>query len=166
MAFHQSIVVSTRHILKHVHRYLLRQSWWCHQVETFSALLALCVGNSPVTNEFSLQRPVTRSFDVFFDLRLNKRLRKQSIRRWLETPWHWLWRHCNDAGMMILIWYSKQKCVTVYQNRDVVGPILSGSIRNQLGWYRIDPAKIGRVYRVPNTGPWVYCSRLHSNSKC
>ena len=41
-------------------------------METFSALLALCVGNSPVTGEFPAQRPMTRSFDVFFDLRLNK----------------------------------------------------------------------------------------------
>ena len=46
-------------------------SWWRHQMETFSALLALCVGNSPVTGEFPAQRPVTRSFDVFFDLRLS-----------------------------------------------------------------------------------------------
>ena len=41
-------------------------------METFSALLALCAGNSPVTGEFPSQRPVTRSFDVFFDLRLKK----------------------------------------------------------------------------------------------
>ena len=40
-------------------------------METFSALLALCAGNSPVTGEFPPQRPVTRSFDIFFDLRLN-----------------------------------------------------------------------------------------------
>ena len=40
----------------------------------FSALLAYCAGNSPVTGEFPLQRPVTRSFDVFFDLRQNTRL--------------------------------------------------------------------------------------------
>ena len=46
-------------------------------METFSALLALCAGNSPVTGEFPSQRPVTRSFDVFFDLCLNKRLSKQ-----------------------------------------------------------------------------------------
>ena len=39
--------------------------------------LALCAGNSPVTGEFPAQWPVTRSFDVFFDLRLNKRLSKQ-----------------------------------------------------------------------------------------
>ena len=46
--------------------------------EHFSALLAICAGNSPVPGEFPTQRPVTRSFDVFFDLRLNKRLSKQS----------------------------------------------------------------------------------------
>ena len=42
--------------------------WWSHQMETFTALLALCVGNSPVTGEFLSQRPVTGSCDVFFDL--------------------------------------------------------------------------------------------------
>ena len=40
-------------------------------METFSAILAICAGNSPVPSEFPAQRPVTRSFDVFFDLRLN-----------------------------------------------------------------------------------------------
>ena len=42
-------------------------TWWRHQMETFSALLALCAGNSPVTGEFPTQRPVTRSF-AFFSL--------------------------------------------------------------------------------------------------
>ena len=42
------------------------------------ALLAICAGNSPVPGEFPAQRPVTRSFDVFFDLRLYKRLSEQS----------------------------------------------------------------------------------------
>ena len=42
-------------------------------METFSALLAFCVRNSPVTGEYPSQRPVTRSFDVFCDLRLNNR---------------------------------------------------------------------------------------------
>ena len=45
-------------------------------METFSALLAICAGNSPVPGEFPVQRPVV--LDVFFDLRLNKRLSKQS----------------------------------------------------------------------------------------
>ena len=52
-------------------------TWWHHQ--TFSALLAICAGNSPVPGEFPAQRPVMRSFDIFFDLRLNKRLSKQSL---------------------------------------------------------------------------------------
>ena len=74
-------------------RFVSISSCWRHQMETFSALLALCAGNSPVTGEFPSQRPVTRSFDVFFDLRLNKRLSKQSRRRWFETLSPSLWRH-------------------------------------------------------------------------
>ena len=53
-------------------------------METFSALLAFCAGNSPVTGEFPAQRPVTRMFDAFFDLRLNKRLSKNSGGWWLR----------------------------------------------------------------------------------
>ena len=47
-------------------------------------------------DEFPAQRPVTRSFYVFFDLRLNKRLSKQSWGWWSETPSSSLWRHRND----------------------------------------------------------------------
>ena len=64
-------------------------------VKTFSALLALCVENSPISDEFPSQRPVTRHFGVFFDLRLNKRLSKKSWGWWFETPLCSLWRHCN-----------------------------------------------------------------------
>ena len=45
---------------------VLPLSWWRHQMETFSALLAICAEKSPVTGEFPAQRPVTQSFDVFF----------------------------------------------------------------------------------------------------
>ena len=41
-------------------------------------------------------QPVTRGFDVFFDLHLNKRLSKQWWGWWFETPSRPLWRHCND----------------------------------------------------------------------
>ena len=61
--------------------FLLSASWWRHQMETISALLAICAGNSLATGEFPIQRPVTRSFDVFFDLLLNK---------WLSNQW-WGW---------------------------------------------------------------------------
>ena len=70
-------------------------AWWRHQMETFSALLAICAENSPVPGEFPAQRPVTRNFDVFFDLRLNKRLSKQWWGWWFETLSHPLWRHRN-----------------------------------------------------------------------
>ena len=66
---------------------------------TFSALLAICAGNSLVTGEFPAQRPVTRSFDVFFDLRLNKRLSRQSWGWCLETLSRQLWRHRNVASI-------------------------------------------------------------------
>ena len=69
--------------------------WWRHQMETFSALLPICAGNSPVIGEYPAQRTVTRSFAVFFDLRLNKRLSKQWWGWWFETPSRPLWRHCN-----------------------------------------------------------------------
>ena len=59
----------------------------------------LCAGNSPITGEFPSQRPMMRSFDVFFDLRLNKRLSKQSWGWWVETPSSSLCRHCNGSGV-------------------------------------------------------------------
>ena len=69
-----------------------------HHPEIFSALLAFLVGNSPVTGDFSSQRSVTRSFGVFFDLRLSKWLSKQLKRWWFETPSRSLWRQCNDTA--------------------------------------------------------------------
>ena len=63
-------------------------------METFSALLAICAENSLVTSEFSAQRHVKRSFDVFFDLRLNKQLSKQS--------WGWVIWDANTPIMKSL----------------------------------------------------------------
>ena len=71
-------------------------TWWLHQMETFSALLAICAGNSPASGEFPTQSPVTHSFDVFFDLCLNKWFRKQSWGWWFETLSRPLWRHCHE----------------------------------------------------------------------
>ena len=64
-------------------------------IETFATLLALCEWKPPVTSGFLSQRPVTRSFGVSFDVRLNKRLIKQSRRWWFETPLRSLGRHRN-----------------------------------------------------------------------
>ena len=60
-------------------------TWWRHQMEICSMLLAICTGNSLVPSEFPAQRPVMQSFDVFSDLRLNKWLSKQLWGWWFET---------------------------------------------------------------------------------
>ena len=92
-------IVAVQHIrnpMNHGHwSYVGLFTWWRHQMETFSALLAICAGNSPVPGEFPTQRPVARSFDVYFDLRPDKRLSKQSWGWWFETLSHSLWRHRN-----------------------------------------------------------------------
>ena len=56
--------------MRYMFLYILLKAWWRHQMETISALLAFRVGYSSVSCEFSTQRRVTRSFDVFFNLRL------------------------------------------------------------------------------------------------
>ena len=53
--------------------------------------------------EFPTQRSVTRSFNVFFDLRLNKRLSKQPWGWWFETPSWSLWRQCNDSISLMCV---------------------------------------------------------------
>ena len=76
--------------------------WWRHQIETFSALLALCAGNSPVTvnSPHKGQWRGTLMFSLI--CALNKPLSKQSRCWWFETPSHPLWRHCNG---MCVPWY-------------------------------------------------------------
>ena len=84
--------------------------WWRHQMETFSALLALCAANSPVTGEFLAQRPVTRTFEVFFDLCRDRRLSKQSWGWWYGMISRPLWRHCNARrrlSVTLAIWTSR-----------------------------------------------------------
>ena len=61
------------------------------------------------------QRPVTPSFDVFFDLRLNKHLNEQSWGWWFETLSRPLWRHCND------IWIQGAACRPVLGLAGTVG---------------------------------------------
>ena len=62
-----------------------------------SVMASQITGNS-ITGGFSSRRPVTRSFDAFFDLRLNKRLSKQSRCRWFGTSSRPLWRHCSGCS--------------------------------------------------------------------
>ena len=74
----------------------------------------LCEGNPSVTSEFPSQRPVTLSFDVFFDLRLNEQLCKQSRYRLFGTSLRSLWCHCNRyyhfCGALVVIFQCYQCC--------------------------------------------------------
>ena len=76
-------------------------SWLRHQMETFSSLLAICAENSPVTVEVPSHRPLTRSFNVFFDLHLSKWLSKQSWGWRFETTSLPLWRHCTISELQL-----------------------------------------------------------------
>ena len=83
-------------------------------METFSALLALCAGNSPMTGDFRARRPVTLSFGVFFDLRLYKLWSKEWWGWWFETPSCPLWCHCNEiTTQLVLMLRSEFLCVLV-----------------------------------------------------
>ena len=102
-------------------------------METFSALLASCAENSSVTSEFPEQRPVTWSFDVFFDLRQNQQLSKQWRHWWFEPPWRSLWHYCNGAhdcrhcrafGMIAWRCGGKWFCLTVTVDSDMCGSIV------------------------------------------
>ena len=73
-------------------------------------VIGTCAGNSPVTGEVPSQRPVTRSFDGFVDLRQHKRLSKQSWGWWFETSSRPLLRHCN-VGMFCFIYSESQQFV-------------------------------------------------------
>ena len=103
-------------------------AWWRHQMESFSELLAICAGNSPVTGDFPAQRPVTRSFDVFFDLRLIKRFvnnrKTGDLRRYRA--------HCDVIAMrrdvflaankQLCEWSSPSVCLSVRLSRLSVTP--------------------------------------------
>ena len=84
-------------------------TWWRHQMETLSALLVICVGNSPVTGKFAPQRPVARSFDVSLICAwINGWVNNREV-LWFETPSCALWRHCNGRIYRLIRWTTSTK---------------------------------------------------------
>ena len=79
---------------KHWFRNWLGVEQTLSEMQTCSALLNFCEWITPVTS---------RSFDVFFDLRPNKRLSKQSRRRCFDTLSRSSWRHCEDYSPISLV---------------------------------------------------------------
>ena len=131
-------------------------AWWRHQMETFSALLSICAGNSSVADEFPAKRPVTRSFDVFFDLRLNKRLSKQLWDWCFDTLSRPLWRHCyglhvhDDTSMKSLF------PITVL-NPGVGKSASSQRVGNQLIRAFTNMVKLRLGHGLVTTSPIVLC---------
>ena len=78
------------------HRWSTNSKWWRHQMETFSALLALCAGNSPVPVNSPHKGQWRGTFMFPLICTLDKRLSKQSWGRWFETLSRPLWRHWNE----------------------------------------------------------------------
>ena len=79
-----------------------------------SNIVMMTSSNNNVWYIFPSKRPVVRSFDVFFDLRLNKRSSKQSWGWWFETLSRPLWRYCNGTVFnvrqrrfaLLSLWFS------------------------------------------------------------
>ena len=88
-------------------------TWWRHQMETFSTLLATCAWEFTGHRWIPRTKPVTWNFVVFFDLRLNRRLCEQSRGYWFEAPSRPLWRHSND-----LWWIHSQRPLIFFMSWD------------------------------------------------
>ena len=122
------------------------ESWWRHQMETFSALLAICAGNSPVPGEGQWRGALM--FSAF-----DKRLRKQSWVWWLETLLCPLWRHCNDISMHPVINSHHRN-----KNPTFLGMVLTSDrmkqysrLRHQTTVYCLDNTVIFLLRRIDTT---------------
>ena len=90
----------------------VRIKWVKHQMKKISTFQSLYEGNPLITGIFPSQRPATRSFNFFFDPRLNKRLSKKPRHRWLEKPSRPLWRHRNMCPIKARIYFSDSEWIT------------------------------------------------------
>ena len=152
-------VTRPQSVLEKWHSYPLKKSGlFCTMMTSsngniFRVTGPLC-GEFTGPGEFPSQRPVTRSFDVFFDLHLNKRLSKQS-RGWrFETPSRPLWRHCNENRYVyVTIPLSHSRLWVIYFLTFVHGTctiILNGwymKIRNWQRWSNFNWSQRSTAYR-------------------
>ena len=90
---------------------------WRHDMETFSMLLVLCDGNRPVNCGLSSQGPVSRNFDIFFDVHLSKQLSNHSGPRLFVTPSWLLWRHNNTLCFTShIVWTAQTLRPTIFEH--------------------------------------------------
>ena len=81
---------------KYTHTHKYHNSWWCHDMELRSALLALCWRNPPVTGVFPSKGALMQSVDFFPVVSLGMLLNQRSNRRLFVTPW----RSCDVTTML------------------------------------------------------------------
>ena len=115
-------------------------SWWRHQNGNIFRVTGHLCGNSPVAGEFPTQWPVARRFDFFFDVRLIKRLSKQSWGWWSETPSHTLWRQCNG-------YHKYQFLFCLYTNLSKL-------------WKRNSFTKMPHLHCVNRNGHWCLLQKM------
>ena len=97
MGFNSHYILPLNHLWKDKEIQRGMSPWWRHQMKTFTRYWPFVWGihRSPV---ISPHKGKWRGFDIFFDLRLNRRLSKQSWGRWCDTPLRSLWRHCKGTS--------------------------------------------------------------------
>ena len=106
-----------------------------------------------------LQRPVTQSFDVFFDLRLNKRLSKQSWGWWFETPSRSLWRQCSDFDSVTCTFFL------IKWPRSLVESALSSNAYSVFASYTQYYVIRGRYFMYWVYNKWLPVTLLSNNSR-
>ena len=147
--------------------------------------MTLCAGNSSGHGEFPAQRPVTRSFDVFIDLRLDKQLSKQSGGWWFETLSCPLWRHRNDViqvntyrfiiicdGNEICFWYCNSLrmtdyllflCLLSFSSCPKIHFVIKTIDENPLQIWPVDPFA---VWNISNISNFIYLCTRHVWQQC
>ena len=87
------------HIMVALDRDQIICTWWRHQMETFSPLLAICAGihRSPVNSPHKGQWRRALMFSLICAWMING-LSEQSWSWWFETPSRPLWRHYNETA--------------------------------------------------------------------
>ena len=127
-------------------------------METFFMLLALCEGNSLVTSEFPSQRPVMWSFDVFFDLRLNKQLSKRSRCWWFQMPSRSLWHHFDVMilhEMLHLQWWNINKTFITVMSYASEGHVISNYLKLDCLFNSLNRLATKKTSKLSITGPFV-----------
>ena len=100
-------------------------TWWRHQMETFFRVTGPLWREFTGPGEFPTQRPVTRGFDVFFVLRLNKPLSKQPWGCWFETLSRSLWRYRNEQYQMhVEVWCGMWVIVMLFSVPNACGSMM------------------------------------------